>query len=163
LGGALVLSIAASAELLPVPGNRASLLQNLVFFLAGLYFRPYVERLATGAGLVRLALATGAYGAALDRKSTRLNSSHVKISYAVRPDRHSFPTRRSSDLAGRCPGAVHRGLRRAAARTRQPGLPPPEPGLLPRRPVLPPVRRAPGHGRGPGAPGPGDRRVRRGP
>lgn len=65
LGGALVLSIAASAELLPVPGNRASLLQNLVFFLAGLYFRPYVERLATGAGLVRLALATGAYGAAL--------------------------------------------------------------------------------------------------
>src|SRR5436309_1799467 len=34
-----------------------------------------------------------------DRKSTRLNSSHVKISYAVHPDLHSFPTRRSSDLA----------------------------------------------------------------
>src|SRR5437870_1176700 len=33
-----------------------------------------------------------------DRKSTRLNSSHVAISYADRPDRHSFPTRRSSDL-----------------------------------------------------------------
>src|SRR5690606_34632257 len=35
-----------------------------------------------------------------DRKSTRLNSSHVKISYAVfcLHDRHSFPTRRSSDL-----------------------------------------------------------------
>src|SRR5690606_1487739 len=36
-----------------------------------------------------------------DRKSTRLNSSHVKISYAVfcyPPDLHSFPTRRSSDL-----------------------------------------------------------------
>src|SRR5690606_34294870 len=36
-----------------------------------------------------------------DRKSTRLNSSHVKISYAVFCDRralHSFPTRRSSDL-----------------------------------------------------------------
>src|SRR5690349_20397276 len=39
-----------------------------------------------------------------DRKSTRLNSSHVEISYAVfccRAPRHShsFPTRRSSDLA----------------------------------------------------------------
>src|SRR5690606_14931069 len=36
-----------------------------------------------------------------DRKSTRLNSSHVKISYAVfcHPRAlHSFPTRRSSDL-----------------------------------------------------------------
>src|SRR5690349_3149873 len=35
-----------------------------------------------------------------DRKSTRLNSSHVEISYAVHRDLHSFPTRRSSDLAG---------------------------------------------------------------
>src|SRR5262245_56141765 len=39
-----------------------------------------------------------------DRKSTRLNSSHLGISYAVscRPHlhRHPFPTRRSSDLAG---------------------------------------------------------------
>src|SRR5690625_1378248 len=36
-----------------------------------------------------------------DRKSTRLNSSHVAISYAVCVTRHlpSFPTRRSSDLA----------------------------------------------------------------
>src|SRR5690606_17563539 len=43
----------------------------------------------------------------LDRKSTRLNSSHVKISYAVfflnnQPHNHrdqkSIPTRRSSDL-----------------------------------------------------------------
>src|SRR5690606_16300291 len=33
-----------------------------------------------------------------DRKSTRLNSSHVKISYAVHRSLHSFPTRRSSDL-----------------------------------------------------------------
>src|SRR5438874_60923 len=37
-----------------------------------------------------------------DRKSTRLNSSHVEISYAVfclpLLDLHSFPTRRSSDL-----------------------------------------------------------------
>src|ERR1035438_369394 len=35
-----------------------------------------------------------------DRKSTRLNSSHLGISYAVCPrDLHSFPTRRSSDLS----------------------------------------------------------------
>src|SRR5204862_316872 len=33
-----------------------------------------------------------------DRKSTRLNSSHVEISYAVFFELHSFPTRRSSDL-----------------------------------------------------------------
>src|SRR5947207_2621128 len=35
---------------------------------------------------------------ARDRKSTRLNSSHTVISYAVHPHLHSFPTRRSSDL-----------------------------------------------------------------
>src|SRR5690606_32259775 len=47
-----------------------------------------------------------------DRKSTRLNSSHVKISYAVfcgRRALHSFPTRRSSDL--RATAAVLRGVR----------------------------------------------------
>src|SRR5690242_7182993 len=38
-----------------------------------------------------------------DRKSTRLNSSHMSISYAVPPQLHSFPTRRSSDLARRSP------------------------------------------------------------
>src|SRR5262245_3329381 len=38
---------------------------------------------------------------AQDRKSTRLNSSHLGISYAVcHPDLRSFPTRRSSDLSG---------------------------------------------------------------
>src|ERR1035438_9899989 len=50
----------------------------------------------------------------LDRKSTRLNSSHLGISYAVfclektnnppnrdHRDLHSFPTRRSSDLSTR--------------------------------------------------------------
>src|SRR5688572_18850148 len=36
-----------------------------------------------------------------DRKSTRLNSSHSQISYAVHRVLHSFPTRRSSDLAAR--------------------------------------------------------------
>src|SRR5437773_333851 len=43
-----------------------------------------------------------------DRKSTRLNSSHITISYAVHPDLHSFPTRRSSDLA---PRPLRRGHR----------------------------------------------------
>src|SRR5688500_9869639 len=33
-----------------------------------------------------------------DRKSTRLNSSHLVISYAARRYPHPFPTRRSSDL-----------------------------------------------------------------
>src|SRR5688572_26081480 len=33
-----------------------------------------------------------------DRKSTRLNSSHSQISYAVHRHLHPFPTRRSSDL-----------------------------------------------------------------
>src|SRR5690606_16044485 len=45
----------------------------------------------------------GATHAITDRKSTRLNSSHVKISYAVfcsahHRHLHSLPTRRSSDL-----------------------------------------------------------------
>src|SRR5690606_17926243 len=58
-----------------------------------------------------LVAASGAWhllrgNASPDRKSTRLNSSHVKISYAVfwvRLHLHSFPTRRSSDLAGCSP------------------------------------------------------------
>lgn len=65
LGAAFALSVAAASELVPVPGNRAGLLQNLVFFLLGLYFRPYVERLADGVNLPRFALATGVYGALL--------------------------------------------------------------------------------------------------
>src|SRR5699024_1412290 len=49
-----------------------------------------------------LGLVKEGYIADLDRKSTRLNSSHVSISYAVFYHRElqSFPTRRSSDLAG---------------------------------------------------------------
>src|ERR1039457_662524 len=48
---------------------------------------------AAGAGLL--------VRASIDRKSTRLNSSHLVISYAVyHRDLHAFPTRRSSDLDG---------------------------------------------------------------
>lgn len=65
LGAAFALSVAAASELVPVPGNRAGLLQNLVFFLLGLYFRQYVERLAEGVNWPRFALATGVYGGLL--------------------------------------------------------------------------------------------------
>src|SRR5262245_45363228 len=41
---------------------------------------------------------SGGIRRAVDRKSTRLNSSHLGISYAVPRGLHSFPTRRSSDL-----------------------------------------------------------------
>jgi len=47
LGPALLLSAIAAAGLVATPGNRGGLLQNLVFFLAGLRLRPHVERLAT--------------------------------------------------------------------------------------------------------------------
>src|SRR5437773_1651753 len=42
----------------------------------------------------------------IDRKSTRLNSSHITNSYAVTLIVHSFPTRRSSDLVDLLPGDV---------------------------------------------------------
>src|SRR5689334_20616539 len=55
-----------------------------------------------------------------DRKSTRLNSSHSSISYAVHRDLHSFPTRRSSDLgaspAGQAPGRAQERSRRKSPR-----------------------------------------------
>src|SRR5689334_6760275 len=49
-----------------------------------------------------------------DRKSTRLNSSHSSISYAVHRDLHSFPTRRSSDLGWRSRGSSTAGSRSCA-------------------------------------------------
>src|SRR5690606_10862267 len=79
----------------------------------------YLAELATPAQRERLrALLVAAAGRriTLDRKSTRLNSSHVKISYAVfclsrdHQDLQSFPTRRSSDLSAR--------TRRVGARSR---------------------------------------------
>src|SRR5438034_1146144 len=56
-----------------------------------------------------------------DRKSTRLNSSHTVISYAVHRDLYSFPTRRSSDLFG----AFNLGLRHRDAFGVVAGLMPP--------------------------------------
>src|SRR5690606_32173732 len=59
-----------------------------------------------------------------DRKSTRLNSSHVKISYAVfcfsHPlHLHSFPTRRSSDLSWSKPSVPTSGKAPAATNGRR--------------------------------------------
>ena len=65
LGAAFVLSAAAAAGLLATPGNRGGLYQNLFFFLAGLYFRPFVQRLARTANLRRVALTGAAYAVAL--------------------------------------------------------------------------------------------------
>ncbi|CCH19374.1 acyltransferase family protein [Micromonospora lupini] len=62
---AAVLSAVAAAGLLATPGNRAGLYQNLVFFLAGLYLRPWIERWAATATRRRLVLTAGAYAVAL--------------------------------------------------------------------------------------------------
>ena len=60
LGPALLLSAIAAAGLVATPGNRGGLLQNLVFFLAGLRLRRHVERLAA-AGWRRTAAFGSAY------------------------------------------------------------------------------------------------------
>lgn len=48
---ALALSVIASADLLAAPGNRGQLYQNLFFFLAGLRFKPLIERWAKASTL----------------------------------------------------------------------------------------------------------------
>ncbi|RLP88469.1 acyltransferase [Micromonospora sp. BL4] len=65
LAPAATLSAVAAAGLLATPGNRAGLYQNLIFFLAGLYLRPRIERWAPTATGRRLALTSGAYVLAL--------------------------------------------------------------------------------------------------
>jgi len=60
LGAAFLLSAIASAGLLASPGNRGQLYQNLLFFLAGLRLRPWVEKIAAKA-TARL-LIVGALG-----------------------------------------------------------------------------------------------------
>ncbi|MER7891641.1 acyltransferase [Micromonospora sp. NPDC094482] len=65
LAPAAALSAVAAAGLLATPGNRAGFYQNLVFFLAGLYLRPQIERWAATATRRRLLLTTAAYTLAL--------------------------------------------------------------------------------------------------
>lgn len=58
---ALALSVIASADLLAAPGNRGQLYQNLFFFLAGLRFRPLIERWAKAATLPRFLVGAALY------------------------------------------------------------------------------------------------------
>ncbi|MEH1168234.1 acyltransferase family protein [Micromonospora sp. CPCC 205539] len=62
---AAALSAVAAAGLLDTPGNRGGLYQNLVFFLAGLYLRPQIERWAATASRQRLVLTSVAYAVVL--------------------------------------------------------------------------------------------------
>ncbi|GIF69027.1 hypothetical protein Ais01nite_70620 [Asanoa ishikariensis] len=57
--------LSAGVGFLPTPGDRGGFYQNLVFFLAGLYFRPRIERLAATATRRRLWLTGAVYAVAL--------------------------------------------------------------------------------------------------
>ncbi|GAA4587797.1 acyltransferase [Planotetraspora phitsanulokensis] len=65
LAAAAALSVITAAGVLATPGDRGGFYQNLVFFLGGLYFKPYVERWAATATNRRLALTFVVYAAAL--------------------------------------------------------------------------------------------------
>ncbi|MEZ0072826.1 acyltransferase family protein [Planotetraspora sp. GP83] len=65
LAAAAALSVITAAGVLATPGDRGGVYQNLVFFLGGLYFKPYVERWAATATNRRLALTFVVYAAAL--------------------------------------------------------------------------------------------------
>ncbi|WP_328324674.1 acyltransferase family protein [Kribbella sp. NBC_00382] len=65
LGLAFLLSATASAGLLDVPGDRAGVYQNLVFFLAGLYGKHLIEDLAARASWRRLLLIGTPYAVLL--------------------------------------------------------------------------------------------------
>ncbi|MBE1491434.1 acyltransferase family protein [Plantactinospora soyae] len=65
LAAAAILSAAAAAGLLAIPGNRGGVYQNLVFFLGGLYLRPYLLRWVETATRRRLLLTALGYAAAL--------------------------------------------------------------------------------------------------
>jgi uncharacterized membrane protein YcfT len=53
LAAAFALSATAAAELVATPGDRGGVYQNLVFFLAGLYGKPLIERVADAASWLR--------------------------------------------------------------------------------------------------------------
>src|SRR5690606_41491213 len=61
----------------------AAIIANIFNVVADMYLIFGGASLPEWTGPLRLMPAMGAAGAAIDRKSTRLNSSHVKISYAV--------------------------------------------------------------------------------
>src|SRR3989442_8289578 len=64
-------------------GGKTSLLRHLLPHVP-LHLTDYYEPfLGGGALFLRMCARTTRFNANLDRKSTRLNSSHVRISYAV--------------------------------------------------------------------------------
>ena len=62
---AVALSTASAAGWIDSPGNRASLYQNLFFFLCGLYLRPHVENLAARTNWWKVAVTGLGYGVML--------------------------------------------------------------------------------------------------
>src|SRR5262245_15906111 len=107
LHDALPISLSSSPRL---PRVR-SLLPSMMSGKAPAWLGPYLkvslapmkhsredEAMLRGLMMDRPLLVSGVIDYA-DRKSTRLNSSHLGISYAVQRALHSFPTRRSSDLS----------------------------------------------------------------
>src|SRR5262245_6098030 len=72
-------------------------LQTMAYTLFGLLYVLWLYNFITKIVYLTPRSSTGQL-TGQDRKSTRLNSSHLGISYAVCLALHSFPTRRSSDL-----------------------------------------------------------------
>ncbi|MEO3745058.1 pyridoxal-phosphate dependent enzyme [Plantactinospora sp. B5E13] len=64
LAAAALLSMVTAAGLLDTPGNRGGFYQNLVFFLGGLYLKPYVQRWAATATDRRLRWTFAGYAGA---------------------------------------------------------------------------------------------------
>src|SRR5262245_36458250 len=65
LAAAFALSATAAAELVPTPGDRGGLYQNLVFFLAGLYGKRIIEQVAAAATWVRFLAVAVPYAGVL--------------------------------------------------------------------------------------------------
>src|SRR5437773_679284 len=87
------------SPLSPMLGCLPMLLPMPILFALYFVFQNTIEfRGVSFLWLPDISLRDPYYITPLDRKSTRLNSSHITISYAVFRDFHSFPTRRSSDL-----------------------------------------------------------------
>lgn len=61
LAAAFLLSATAAAELVATPGDRGGLYQNLVFFLAGLYGKQLIQRVAEAASWLRFAAVAVPY------------------------------------------------------------------------------------------------------
>jgi uncharacterized membrane protein YcfT len=65
LGPALALSVIDSAGWLATPGDRGGLYQNLIWFLVGFSFKPWVLRVADTATMKKLLASGGLYAALL--------------------------------------------------------------------------------------------------